>query len=82
MVTDAFGSFMLPNLDFSLRSIRSNAVLRWEWRPGSTFFLVWQQDRSARVPTVDPLGPGALWNAFRASGSHRLMAKVTYWMSP
>jgi hypothetical protein len=82
MVTDAFGAFTLPNLDFSVRSIRSNAVLRWEWRRGSTFFLVWQQDRATRLPSADAAGPAALWSAFRAPGSHRLLAKVSYWMSP
>jgi hypothetical protein len=35
----------IPNLDFNLRSLRGNAVLRWEWRPGSTMFVAWQQSR-------------------------------------
>ncbi len=26
----------LPNRDFNVRSFRSTAVVRWEWRPGST----------------------------------------------
>lgn len=33
------------NQDFRIRSIRSNLVLRWEYRPGSTLFLVWNQSR-------------------------------------
>jgi hypothetical protein len=32
--------------DFNTRSLRGNAVLRWEWQPGSTFFAVWQQRRA------------------------------------
>jgi hypothetical protein len=40
-------SFTLHNPDFSIRSLRGNAVLRWEYRPGSTLFLVWQQRRSS-----------------------------------
>ncbi|MGH7554980.1 MAG: DUF5916 domain-containing protein, partial [Longimicrobiales bacterium] len=32
--------------DFNTRSVRGNAVLRWEWQPGSTLFLVWQQRRA------------------------------------
>jgi hypothetical protein len=35
--------------DFNTRSLRGNAVLRWEWRPGSTVFLVWQQQRSGSL---------------------------------
>mgnify|MGYP000698818856 CR=1 FL=1 len=31
--------------DFNRRSLRGNAVLRWEWRPGSTLFFVWTQSR-------------------------------------
>src|SRR5262249_27569136 len=31
--------------DFNFRSLLGNAVLRWEYRPGSTLFLVWQQRR-------------------------------------
>ena len=32
--------------DFNVVSLRGNAVLRWEYRPGSTVFLVWQQRRA------------------------------------
>jgi hypothetical protein len=35
----------VPNPEFLIRSIRSNLVLRWEYRPGSTLFLVWNQSR-------------------------------------
>ena len=33
------------NPDFDFKSLRGNAVLRWEYRPGSTLFLVWTQER-------------------------------------
>ncbi|HEX6747051.1 MAG TPA: DUF5916 domain-containing protein [Longimicrobium sp.] len=42
--TDAF---TFGNPDFNFRSLRGSAVLRWEYRPGSTLFFVWQQQRSA-----------------------------------
>lgn len=38
--------FGFANPDFSLRSLRSNLVVRWEYRPGSTLFLVWNQNRA------------------------------------
>jgi hypothetical protein len=38
-------SFQFGNPDFNVRSLRGNAVLRWEYRPGSTLYLVWQQRR-------------------------------------
>jgi hypothetical protein len=40
------GNLMLiGDPDFNFRSLLGNAVLRWEYRPGSTLFLVWQQRR-------------------------------------
>ena len=41
-------AFTLANPDFNMRSLRGNAVLRWEYRPGSTVYLVWQQQRFRR----------------------------------
>ncbi len=35
--------------DFTYRTIRGNAVLRWEYVPGSALYVVWTQDRSASV---------------------------------
>ena len=32
-----------------MRSLRGNAVLRWEYLPGSTLYLVWQQSRFSNV---------------------------------
>ena len=66
--------------DFNVRSFRSNAVMRWEWRPGSTLYLVWQQDRSSSLHSGDYVGPGALGDAFGAPGNNFLAMKVTYWM--
>jgi len=36
----------VPNLDFTLRTVRANTVLRWEYAPGSTVYVVWTQDRT------------------------------------
>jgi hypothetical protein len=79
-VTDGAQTFNIPDRDFNLLSFRSNLVLRWEWRPGSTLFLVWQQDRfgaaagrSARV--------GSLFDSFSADGAQFLAVKMTYWFA-
>jgi hypothetical protein len=39
------GAFAILNPDFNTRSLRGNAVLRWEYRPGSTIYFVWEQTR-------------------------------------
>lgn len=72
----------LGNPDFDVLSFRSNLVLRWEWQPGSTLFLVWQQSRFALDTRGALVGPGALWDSFRASGDNFLALKVSYWLAP
>jgi len=74
-------TFTLSNGDFLVRSFRSNAVLRWEWRPGSTLFLVWQQDRFSDEVSRSLVGPRELWDAFGAAGNNILMVKASYWLS-
>lgn len=39
-------AFTYGDPSFRIRSLRSNIVLRWEYRPGSTLFLVWNQNRA------------------------------------
>ncbi|HEX8394097.1 MAG TPA: DUF5916 domain-containing protein [Longimicrobium sp.] len=66
--------------DFTVRSFRSNAVMRWEWRPGSTLFLVWQQNRSASELGGDNVGFGTLGDTFGARGDNVLALKMSYWL--
>ncbi|MEO8451321.1 MAG: DUF5916 domain-containing protein [Gemmatimonadota bacterium] len=85
-------SFFIDNPDFNVLSFRSNVVLRWEWQPGSTLFLVWQQNRSTFCSPSTPsdcrrgLRPGdlvslgSLSNALRATGDNFLAVKVSYWV--
>ena len=68
------------NPDFRLRSFRSNVVLRWEYLPGSTFFLVWAQDRSDRIsdPAFD--GTGDLQRLFSDPMRNVFLAKASFWL--
>ncbi|MBI2536164.1 MAG: hypothetical protein HYW06_04195, partial [Gemmatimonadetes bacterium] len=61
-VTEGGDAFTLPALDFNVRSLRSNVVLRWEWRPGSMLYVVWQQDRSSFSPFGDLVKPLSLFD--------------------
>jgi len=73
-------SFTLHNPDFNVRSLRGNAVLRWEYRPGSTLYLVWQQRRFNYVAD----GSFQLqddYNAlFRTPPENVFALKVSYWL--
>jgi uncharacterized protein DUF5916 len=67
------------NPDFNFRSLRGNAVLRWEYRPGSTLFLVWQQERSV----TEPFGDFALGRdsdaVFDGRPNNIFVVKMSYW---
>ncbi len=78
--TDGEAQIELQNPDFDVLSFRSNMVLRWEWRPGSTFFLVWQQNRSASDDEGRFVRPGNLYDSLTADGENVLAVKFTYWL--
>ncbi|HEX6535691.1 MAG TPA: DUF5916 domain-containing protein [Gemmatimonadaceae bacterium] len=80
VVTDGAARFAIPDADFNVLSFRSNVVLRWEWRAGSTAYLVWQQRRGSETTSGRPVRPGALWDALSADGDNFLAIKVSYWL--
>jgi hypothetical protein len=71
-------SFTFPEQDFSLKSLRGTAVLRWEYRPGSILYFVWTQ---RRADYSDP-GDFEFWRDFgdllRAPGENIFMIKFSY----
>jgi hypothetical protein len=75
-------SFPLPQQDFNIRSLRGNAVLRWEWRPGSTLFVAWQQTRSG-FERIGDFNLRRDTNAlFDAAPDNILLVKLSYWLNP
>jgi hypothetical protein len=76
-------SFDIYNPSFRERSFRSNAVLRWEYRPGSTIFFVWSQTRYGYFTDVHAGLVGDLsQTTFRDRPTHVLQIKVNYWLRP
>ncbi|UCF41859.1 MAG: carbohydrate binding family 9 domain-containing protein [Gemmatimonadota bacterium] len=71
--------FSLEEPDFRVVSFRTNLVLRWEFRPGSTLFVVWQQDRGEDWPGGSLNYADALVDAVKAPGSHVFAVKLAYW---
>jgi hypothetical protein len=45
--------FSFGNPNFNFRSLRGNAVFRWEYRPGSTLFVAWTHARADQQPLGD-----------------------------
>lgn len=75
-------SFALPAPDFNVRSLRGNAVMRWEWRPGSTLYLAWQQTRNDFEPIGDFSTGRDLGALFGAPPDNILLVKISYWFNP
>lgn len=72
--------FTFRNPDFTSSALRGTAVLRWEYRPGSTLYLVWTQERYGN----DALGTFDLGRARRMVFNQRprnvFQIKATYWL--
>jgi hypothetical protein len=78
--TGPAGSFSFDNPNFTTSSLRGTAVLRWEYRPGSTVYFVWTQERSG----FDPVGTFDFASArsaiFRDRPTNVFQIKATYWI--
>lgn len=80
---DRFQPFAGPDpADFNVKQFRSNTVLRWEYRPGSVLFFVWQQGRGQYGR--DP-GSFDIWrdyrNLFNVRSDNTFLIKGSYWFS-
>jgi len=74
--------FSFHNPDFSLASLRGNAVLRWEFRPGSTLYLVWNRTNSDQNYTGE-FSPGpSLGHLLTGTADNIFAVKLSYWWKP
>ena len=66
--------------DFDYKQFRTNTVIRWQYRPGSALFVVWQQGREQ-----DGRDPGSFEfardyrNLFRTYPDNTFLVKASYW---
>lgn len=74
-------SFQISNPNFNVRSLRGNAVLRWQYRPGSALFVVWQQQRAGSAAVGDFDLRRDVGAIFREPVTNVVLVKVTYWLS-
>jgi hypothetical protein len=73
--------YSFGNPDFSFREFRSNLVVRWEYRPGSSLYVVWSQGRTSDSDLYDDsLGNSfdALW---RSAARNVFLVKLQHWFS-
>jgi hypothetical protein len=73
--------FAFANPDYNFKSLRVNAVFRWEWRLGSTFYAVWTQQREDYAsPGTQEIGRDVR-AMLGATADNVFMIKVAYWFS-
>jgi hypothetical protein len=68
---------------FNFQEFRSNVVFRWEYRPGSTLFLVWSQGRQYSSDTAGDMsfGQSLTDELFGQRADNTFLLKVSYWFS-
>ncbi len=73
-------SIYVENPDFNYKALVGSAVLRWEFRPGSTLYIVWTHNGS------DEQNPGNynfnrdVKDLFQADADNFFALKLTYWL--
>ncbi|MFH1765779.1 MAG: DUF5916 domain-containing protein [Gemmatimonadota bacterium] len=77
---DGFPDYSFADRDFNVRSLVGNAVLRWEYLPGSTIFFVWQRRQAGSVSMGDFDFGRDLDALLDAPSDDRFMIKVNYWL--
>lgn len=66
---------------FNFKSLRGTAVLRWEFRPGSTLFLVWTQSRSHFEEDGRFRFGRSFDRLLETKPDNIFVVKLTYWLS-
>lgn len=70
--------FSFDNPDFHFLQYRSNLVYRWEYKPGSTIFLVWSQGRTMDGPEGTFMFNDYSKQLRSAPGQNDFLIKISY----
>jgi hypothetical protein len=75
------GNVSIDDPDFDYRAFNLNAVLRWEYRLGSTMYFAWSHSRDGSVTD----GRFRLWHDLDALSAYKptnvFLIKVNWWVS-
>ena len=74
-------AYSIKNPDFNFQEFRSNLVGRWEFRPGSTLYLVWTNTRSNYSDQLDQSIWKSFGNILNVKAENVFMLKFSYWFS-
>ena len=75
-------NYWVENYDFNYKSLRGTALLRWEYSPGSTMFLVWTHDRSDEEEIGDFRFRRDFKTLSKMKSDNIFLLKISYWWNP
>jgi hypothetical protein len=78
---DNTNDYSFGNPNFNFRQFRSNLVMRWEYTPGSTLFLVWAQQRTGSDGTGQFSARRDLTSLFDVYPTNIFLVKFNHWFS-
>lgn len=73
--------FFFANPDFTFRRFRSNLVLRWEYKPGSSLYVVWSQGRTDEEQRWEGRFGDNWRDLWGTPADNVLLVKISYWLS-
>lgn len=80
-ISDGVGNLSISNPDFNFRQFRSNLVVRWEYLPGSTIYLVWSQGRTSSDSNGMFSYQNDVKNLFKVTPRNVFLVKFSYWFA-
>jgi len=81
MLNHSGQAFYVDDPDFNYRSFHSNLVFRWEYKPGSTFYVVWSQQREDSDLNRESALNDDFSRILDARGNNTFLIKASYWFS-
>lgn len=79
IISEGVAYYTFGNPDFSFRQFRSNLVARWEYRPGSAIYLVWENNRNSRESDYFSSLNYNLNELFGVQPTNVFMVKISFW---
>jgi len=76
---DGTTDYSIYHPDFSFTEMRSNLVLRWEYKPGSTFYFVWTNGRSESISESSRSWSHYASRLISLEQENVFMIKFNYW---
>ena len=72
---------LIDDPNFNVKSFRTTNVLRWEYKPGSTLFVVWQQARENDAVPGDFRFGRDFRDIFHGAPKNVFLVKLAYWIN-